>query len=125
MSRSMRRAPAMAAGVGAIVLSACGATSSRSVGPSPNTILTGYVSNAFVGPISGALVTITAGPSAGATAVTDSTGTFRVGYDDRATGQLQVTKDGYAPTTVTLRGPASGNLGILLHFATPPVRLDG
>ncbi len=110
-----------------IALSACGGRSS--VAPSSSssapTILAGHVSNAIVGPLDGARVTVTAGPSTGAFTVTDSNGDFKLAYDFRSNGQLQVTKADYAPTTVNVVARPSGSIDILLHSARPPVSLGG
>jgi len=105
-------------------LSACGGASSVAPSSAPTT-LAGHVSNAIAGPLDGARVTVTAGPSTGAFTVTDSNGDFRLAYDSRSSGQLEVTKADYAPTTVNVVARSSSSIDILLHSARPPVSLSG
>jgi hypothetical protein len=120
----MNTAAALTAVATVTVLVACGGTSS--VAPSSAAaILTGSVSHSIVGPVEGARVAVTAGASTGASAVTDSNGSFQLAYDYRSEGQLQVTKDDYAVTTVNIPAHPIGNIAILLHSARPPLNLSG
>jgi len=124
-SARMQRSVRLTSAAAMIAFGGTSVSPSQSPRASTATTLAGYVSNGIVGPIAGALVTVTAGPSTGATSLTDSEGYFRMAYSYGPDGRLQVTKEGFAPTMAHVAAPPSGGIAIVLHAATPPLMLDG
>lgn len=107
----------------AIFTVGCGSTSisPTASGATPQPInLFGNVSNSVAGPVDAARVSVTDGASAGATTLTGSDGSFRLSYNASSEGHLQVTKDGYVPTVVSVPSGfrTNGVWSIILHVAT-------
>jgi hypothetical protein len=112
-------------------LNGCGVA--PSVAPTPDnggstaTRLVGVVSNPVTGRIIGVEVAVIDGPLAGERTLTGVDGVFRLPYNFRTDGDLQFSKDGYAPLTVKIPMGAqpSGAIAIGLHLAAAPVSLGG